>query len=75
VHGIGTEGRCYLAQGGVAALMNLLYVGDITARPELTQERYRELFSRPGTFRATELRCRAKGDPHCQIVAERRDRA
>lgn len=69
--GAGTESRCYLCQGGVAGLMNLLYVGDITTGPELTSEYYARLFSSPESFVATETKCRSKGDDHCEFVAER----
>jgi hypothetical protein len=69
---IGASPRCYLATGGVAGLMNLLYVGDITTQPELTEAYYTSLFREPGTFTADELLCTAKGDPHCEIVALRR---
>ncbi len=63
--------RCYLATGGVAGLMNLLYVGDITAAPALTESYYKRLFRGTARFLATELRCRAQGAPHCEFVAER----
>lgn len=64
--------RCYLAAGGAAGLMNLLYVGDITARPALTEAYYRELFSHAEVFRSTETRCLARGDSHCEVLVERR---
>lgn len=65
--------RCYLATGGVAGLMNLLYVGDITARPELTEEGYINLFRARAKerFVAEEVRCLAMGHPRCEIVATR----
>ncbi len=63
--------RCFLATGGVAGLMNLIYQGDITARPAFTESYYLETFRDPRSFRARETRCLAKGDPHCEIVAER----
>lgn len=63
--------RCYLANGGVAGLMNLLYVGDILSAPALTESYYRKLFRGENRFLATEHRCLAKGDPRCEFVAER----
>lgn len=66
------SGKCYLPQGGVAGIMNLLYVGDITEKPELTAEYYAKLFSSPESFVATETKCRSKGDDYCELVAERR---
>jgi predicted hydrocarbon binding protein len=61
--------HCYLARGTVAALMNLLYVGDISARPELTPSCYNQLFRSPLSFRAVETRCHASGDPFCELIA------
>jgi len=63
--------RCFLAAGGGAGLMNLLYQGDITKRPALTDEYYHEVFGHPRNFRARETRCLAMGDTHCEIVVER----
>lgn len=63
--------RCYLACGGVAGLMNLLYVGDITAAPELDAAYYTAHFRGGDGFAAREIACVAKGDPRCEIVATR----
>lgn len=63
--------RCYLATGGVAGLMNLLYVGDITTGPELNETYYVQLFRSGERFVAEETRCLAMGDTHCEIVATR----
>jgi hypothetical protein len=63
--------KCYLATGGVAGLMNLLYHVDITARPALTPEFYATSFSGDNSFGAEETMCVSKGDPHCRIVASR----
>jgi hypothetical protein len=63
--------RCYLASGGTAGLMNLLYVGDITQAPELTEEYYVRLYRSGDRFVAEETRCLARGDSHCEIVATR----
>lgn len=60
--------KCYLSRGVSAALMNLLYVGDIAARPELTPSLYNDLFRSPLSFRALETRCRAMEDPFCEFV-------
>ncbi|MDP3275504.1 MAG: hypothetical protein Q8Q09_09940 [Deltaproteobacteria bacterium] len=61
--------RCYLATGGVAGLMNLMYVGDITTRPELTEAYYVELFRGGDAFHAVETSCMARGDAHCELKA------
>lgn len=65
------RGCCYLCTGGAAGIMNLLWVGDVTTRPSLSLEYYDRLFSGPDSFRATERRCRARGDAFCEFVAER----
>ncbi|MEQ9079295.1 MAG: hypothetical protein RLP09_35880 [Sandaracinaceae bacterium] len=62
---------CFLATGGVAGIMNLIYHGDILARPALTQEYYAELFEGSGRFVAEEVACRAAGAPRCELVARR----
>jgi predicted hydrocarbon binding protein len=66
------HGICYLATGATAGLANLLYTGDITLKPELSEDYYKKLFSSTDTFVAKEVKCRGKGDPFCEIVAERR---
>lgn len=63
--------RCYLTCGGVAGLMNLLYVGDITEGPELSEDYYVQLFRRGPHFVAEETMCAARGDDHCEFVARR----
>ena len=63
--------RCYLAAGGTAGLMNLMYVGDITQAPELNEQYYAELFRGSGRFVATEEKCAAKGDACCEFVVQR----
>ena len=63
--------RCYLACGGVAGLMNLLYVGDITEGPVLDQHYYNGLRGRSDVFVAEELACAAAGDARCEVVAQR----
>ena len=63
--------KCYFARGTLAALMNLLYVGDLSIldAPELTPSYYNQLFRSPLSFRAVEARCRATDDPHCELIA------
>ena len=50
MYGASTAPRCYLATGGAAGLMNLIYNADIIARPELTPEFYEQTFRNPGFF-------------------------
>ncbi|HUK57208.1 MAG TPA: V4R domain-containing protein [Nitrospiria bacterium] len=66
------HGICYLATGATAGLANLLYTGDITVKPELSEDYYKKLFRNSHTFVAKEVKCRGKGDPFCEIVAQRR---
>ena len=66
---------CHLLSGGLAGLMNLLWVGDITQRPNLTTAYYNEIYSHPDAFIAEEVRCRSRGDDRCTIVATRANQA
>ena len=52
----------YLAQGGVAGLMNLVYVGNIAERPELSLRFYDTLFRASEGYAATPTASRATGD-------------
>jgi V4R domain len=52
----------FLAQGGVSGIMNLVYLGDISSRPELTDEFYTRLMKGPQGYVARPLRSRAMGD-------------
>ncbi len=70
-YGKAASPRCFLAAGGLAGLMNLIYQGDIAKRPPLTDDYYHEVFGHPCSFRARETRCRGAGDTHCEIVVER----
>ena len=72
-HGVGDRPRCHLATGAGGGIMNLLYVGDVLARPTLDLAYYDRLFSAEGTFRGQEHKCRAQGDDHCEVVVTRRD--
>ena len=52
----------FLAQGGVAGIMNLVYVGDIASKPSLTPDFYDRLFKQSDVFKAEALTSRAMGD-------------
>lgn len=72
----GTYGKapgpiCYLAQGGVESIMNLIYLGGIDAKPALDDALYDAVIDADETYRATQTRCMAAGDPYTEIVAER----
>lgn len=64
-------GVCFLASGGVAGIMNLIYHGDIASRPSLDSAYYKSLFQSPNGFRAVETACRATGADRCEFVATR----
>ena len=64
----------YLVTGVTAALMNLLYEGDITAAPPLTLEYYYQINRSPISFWATQSRCVAMGDAYSEVTATRRQR-
>lgn len=70
-YGRSDRARCYLATGGVAGLMNLLYVGDITSRPDLTEQYYVDLFRGKERFECEEPRCFASTGERCELVARR----
>lgn len=71
MYGETTAGSCFLHNGGVAGLMNLLWVGDLTQRPTLDATYYASIYGQPDAFVAEEVRCRSKGDDRCTIVARR----
>ncbi len=64
----------YLVTGVAAALMNLLYEGDITAAPALTLDYYYHINRSPLSFWATQTRCVAMGDAYTEVTATRRQR-
>lgn len=63
---------CFLASGGAAGIMNLIYHGDILARPALTPQYYSTLFSGGDSFHGTELECRATGASACRFQVARK---
>lgn len=65
------DGVCFLATGGVAGVMNLLYHGDIMAQPALSEQYYAKLFHGTARFSAEEVECRAHGADACRFVARR----
>jgi hypothetical protein len=61
----------YLAAGGVAGLMNLVYVAKIDERPVLDFACYARVFESSERFSATHVRSMAMGDGYTEIVAAR----
>lgn len=72
MYGTAEQGSCYLHIGGLAGLMNLLWVGDLTQRPTLDLPYYNEIYTQKEAFVGEEIRCRSKGDDRCTIVATRK---
>lgn len=64
----------YLATAAVAGIMNLIFLGDIAQRPELSLAFYDLCFESDGAFRAEQTRCFAQGDVFSEIVATRSPR-
>lgn len=62
---------CYLATGGVAGIMNLVYAGDIASGPQLSAAYYEDVFNSELSFDARQTMCLASGDPYSEFVAER----
>lgn len=52
----------FLAEGAVAGIMNLVYVGDIANKPSLTPTFYDRLFKQPDVYHAHSLTSKAMGD-------------
>lgn len=72
MYGQAPHASCYLATGALAGFMNLLWTGDITARPVLDEAYYSHIYTQAESFVGREVLCRAKGDPHCRVLVERR---
>ena len=63
--GMADTSKCYTAEGAAAAIMNLIYKGDIMSEPELNKEFYNSVFRSHNAFHSQESKCVAKGDPYC----------
>ncbi len=62
----------FLVAGGVAGIMNLIYNGDITETPELSEAYYDKVFKSPDKFSARQIQCRAMGDQVDRFEATKR---
>lgn len=62
----------YLAEGAAAGIMNLVYRGDVAARPDFTPEFYDHLFKAYGNYFAEPLTSKAMGDAHTSFRVTRR---
>lgn len=70
MYGTADHGISYLVTGGLAGVMNLIYLGDIHTKPALTPEFYDRLFKRGRAYKARMTTCQAMGDPYTEIRAE-----
>jgi predicted hydrocarbon binding protein len=69
MYGTADHGVCYLVTGGFAGVMNLIYLGNIQEKPDLTPEFYDRLFKRGRAFQGRMTACQAMGDPYTEIRA------
>jgi len=70
MYGTADHGVTYVLTGAFAGIMNLIYLGDIHTKPELTPEFYDRLFKRGRAFQGRMTACQAMGDPYTEIRAE-----
>lgn len=70
MYGTADHGISYLMMGGFAGIMNLIYLGDIHKKPDLTPEFYDHLFKQGRAFQGRITACQAMGDPYTEIRAE-----
>lgn len=70
IYGTADRGICYLMTGGFAGIMNLIYLGNIHEKPDLTQQFYDRLFKGGPAFQGRMTACQAMGDPYTEIRAE-----
>ncbi len=70
MYGTADHGVCYLHIGAFAGMMNLIYLGNIQEKPDLTPEFYDRLFKRGRAFQARMTACQAMGNSYTEIRAE-----
>ncbi|HNF28414.1 MAG TPA: hypothetical protein PKV80_28375, partial [Leptospiraceae bacterium] len=66
-YGKASHPKSFLANGGAAGIMNLLYHGDITEKPKLNEDYYGKLFRSEESFLSHQTKCRASGNDHCEF--------
>ena len=71
MYGTATRPVSYLAAGGAAGLMNLVYVAQIDQRPALDFACYARVFESAERFTTTHVRSMATGDGYTELVASR----
>ena len=60
----------YVMTAASAGIMNLIYLGNIDRKPDLTQEFYDRLFKGGRAFQGRMTASQAMGDPYTEIIAE-----
>jgi predicted hydrocarbon binding protein len=70
MYGTADHGVCYLNTGAFAGIMNLIYLGNIDRKPDLTQEFYDRLFKGGRAFQGRMTACQAMDDPYTEIRVE-----
>jgi hypothetical protein len=70
MYGTADHGVSYVMTGGLAGIMNLIYLGNIQTKPDLTPEFYDHLFKGGRAFQGRMTACQAMGDPYTEIRAE-----
>jgi hypothetical protein len=70
MYGTADHGVSYVMTGAFAGIMNLIYLGNIQEKPDLTPEFYDRLFRRGRAFQGRMTACQAMGDPYTEIRAE-----
>jgi hypothetical protein len=70
MYGVADHGISYVMTGGLAGIMNLIYLGDIHTKPDLTPQFYDRLFKGGRAFQGRMTACQAMGDPYTEIRAE-----
>lgn len=65
-----TQGMCFFLQGAALATMQLAERVPWTARPQLTQAFYNDLFRTGVPWTVRETSCISRGDAYCEVVVE-----
>lgn len=71
MYGRATRNICYLAMGGAAGLMNLVFSGEIHEKPVLDEAFYERIFNSDQVFSSRQTKCLAKGDPYSEICVRK----
>ncbi len=71
MYGVANHPVCFLASGGAAGVMNLVYTGDIASGPVLDNAFYLRIFEASNRYTARQVLCMAMGAPYTEIHVER----